>query len=341
MSVTFIRGCRKSPFALLLLALLAPAVQAQTPITLDADQQRLLGVHSAVAVPAPHLVLPHLSATVEAAFDATAVVTAPYAGTVTRVLQLEGAQVNAGQVLARIQSRDVLSLEAASVRAGSEAQLARSQAQRDQQLVDEGIIAASRAQGSAARAAQANASQREASLGLKLAPRPADAAPGEYELRAPVAGRILQRHVVPGQSIEALASAFLIGSGDAVDVSIRVHAAQAAQIERGTIVSIDGSAASCEIIAAALAADVSTQSVLMRARCENASDLMPGQHVQASISPQAPDGAIEIPRTALIRIDQVAGIYVQSGDSYQHVAVEVLGTTGDNVIVRGEIPGDA
>lgn len=340
--LAFIFECGRSAAASgLLFAVLAPAANAQKPITLDADQQRLLGVQSALAVPAPHLVLPNLSATVEAAFDTTAVVTAPYAGTVTRVLQLEGAQVEVGAVMARIQSRDVLALEAAGARAGSEAQLARSQAQRDQQLVDEGIIAAARAQGSAARAAQANASQREASLGLKLAPRAADAAPGEYELRAPIAGRILQRHVVPGQSIEALASAFLIGSGDTVDVSIRAPALQARQIARGTVVAIDGSAASCEIIAAALAADVSTQSVLLRARCAHAADLLPGQHVRASISPSAPAGAIEIPRAALIRIGQVAGVYVQSANGYQHVDVEVLGTSGDSVIVRGAIPPDA
>lgn len=327
---------------LLAVALLPLGLHAAPPaLSLDANQQRLLGIRSTVAAPAEHLLLQHLPATVEAAFDSSAVVTVPYAGTVTRVLKLEGAQVAAGTPLARVQSREVIALQAMRTRSASEAQLARSQAQREQLLFDEGIIAASRAQGSAARAAQAGTSLREAEAALKLAPGGADTLPGEYELRAPIAGRILQRHVSPGQSAEALAAAFLIGPGDSVDLSLRVPATTAAAIPRGTPVQVEGSAASCTITAGALAADASTQSVTLRAHCEQPANLLPGQQVQASLRPAAPAGAIQVPRTALVRLGQVAGVYVQRGDSYRHVAVDVLSTAGDTVIVHGALEPDA
>lgn len=320
---------------------LGSAAPAQEPLTLDADQQRVLGIQSETAKPATQLVLAHLPATVEAAFDSTAVVTVPYAGTVTGVSLLEGSPVQVGTPLARIQSRDVLALEAADARAGSAAELAASQAERDRKLLGEGIIAAARAQDSAARAKQAAASRREASQGLALAPRPARARPGEYELRAPIAGRILKRDVAPGQSVDALAAAFLVGSGDTVDVGIRVAAAQAAYTPRGTEVRVEGSAAKCHVIAVPLAADLGTQAIQVRARCTPSADLLPGQQVQASILPKAPAGALDVPRTALVRINQASGVYVVEGDRYRYVAVDVLGTAGDRVIVRGKLDATA
>ena len=114
--------------ALLAASCIAAAVAAPAAIRLPAEQARALGVRNAAAVAATGIPLEHLPATVEPALERSAVVTAPYAGTVTRVLAVEGSEVAAGAPLARVQSRERMMLEADAGRAASEARLAARQA---------------------------------------------------------------------------------------------------------------------------------------------------------------------------------------------------------------------
>ena len=82
----------------------------------------------------------------------------PYAGVVTQVLVDEGAQVQRGQPMLRLQSRELVTVQAELARARAEAGVAQQQAGRDAVLLKEGLIAQARAQESAARAAIAQAS---------------------------------------------------------------------------------------------------------------------------------------------------------------------------------------
>jgi multidrug efflux pump subunit AcrA (membrane-fusion protein) len=94
-----------------------------------------LGVATAAADTATQLPVPGLPAQAAAPLAASAQVSAPYAGVVTRILVDEGALVRQGQPLARIQSRDVLAAQGELARARSEATAAALQAKRDAALL--------------------------------------------------------------------------------------------------------------------------------------------------------------------------------------------------------------
>lgn len=135
----------------------ATAPAADGHITLGVAQQRALGVATAAADTATQLPVPGLPAQAAAPLAASAQVSAPYAGVVTRILVDEGALVRQGQPLARIQSRDVLAAQGELARARSEATAAALQAKRDAALLTEGIIPAARNEQSQAAVAGARA----------------------------------------------------------------------------------------------------------------------------------------------------------------------------------------
>ena len=182
----------------------APQADAQGRIRLSAAQTANLGIQRTPAVAADSVPVTGLPAEVTVPLASSAQVTMPYAGLVTQVLVDEGEQVRRGQPMLRLQSRELIAVQAELARARAESGLAAQQARRDALLEQEGLIPAARAQESRARAQVADASVRQASASLAQL-RPSGGAAGEFELLAPQAGRVLHRQVRPGQALDALA----------------------------------------------------------------------------------------------------------------------------------------
>jgi len=135
-------------------------------VRLNASQLRAQGVETALVKDAAVIPLDGLPAQTVAPLSTSAQVVAPYGGVVTRVLVDEGASVRQGQALARIQSKDVLTLQADLARARTEAAVAAAQARRDAALLAEGIIPATRNEQTQARAAAAQSTLQEANGAL-------------------------------------------------------------------------------------------------------------------------------------------------------------------------------
>lgn len=330
------------PFGLVLLAAsCAAAGAAPMAIRLPAEQARALGVRDAAAVVATGIPLEHLPATVEPALERSAVVTAPYAGTVTRVLAVEGSEVAAGAPLARVQSRERMMLEADAGRAASQARLTARQAQRDAELLAEGIVPATRAESSRALQEQAGASQAQLARALALAPAAKGGLPGEYELRAPLAGRVLERRVAPGQALDAMAAAFVVADTTQLDVAIRAPAASRARLAAGQAVRIDGTGAQGRITAVGGAVDAASQTVPVRARFESSPALVPGQPVAVTLELPAPKDALALPRGALARLGRDSVVFAVTPEGYRVVSVEVLGESAAQVVVRAPLAAGA
>lgn len=332
---------RLLPSLAFMLALLAvpghaPAAEdAPAILVVDAAQARLLGIRTAPATAATGIPLEHLAGRLEPALDASAVVTAPYAGMVVRVLAAEGSEVQAGAALAIVQSRAVLDLASEAARRASEAALARSQARRDADLHAEGIVAAARAEASRAAAVQADAATAQARDALALAPRADAAGAGSYELRAPLAGRVLERKVVPGQALEALAPAFVVADTRELEVAIRVPAMLVRQVAIGTPATVEGSSGRGRVVAVGAAVEAASQTVPVRARVAGDPGLLAGQPVSVRLEVPAPAGSLALPRAALARLDGVPTIFVAAEGGFRPVVVEVLAESPDGVIVSG------
>lgn len=306
----------------------------------------VLAAESAGAIPVARatrverVALAQLPATVRLPLDGTAVITAPLAGVVIDVRVREGDLVKPGQPLARLQSRDAMTLAAELASARGAYRVAAAQAARDQQLLVEGIVPQARVQASAAARDAAAARLRELEAARAWAPAADDAGMGVYELRAPIAGRVLERNVQPGTTSDALAKAFVMVAGDRVMLELRVPASRAGDVRRGQEVHTEeGAVATVTETGGAL--DASSQTVLVRAEGK-AGTLRPGMQTSATLWLPAPVDAVSVPASAMAGEGDGLRVYVRSGGEFREVRVTLLSRDGDERrVVRGALkPGE-
>ncbi|WP_430390255.1 efflux RND transporter periplasmic adaptor subunit [Dyella sp. 20L07] len=281
-----------------------------------------------------------LPVTVRLPLEGTSVVTVPLAGVVLDVRAREGDLIKRGQPLARLQSREAMTLGADLAAAQGAYRVAAAQAARDQQLLAEGIVPQARVQASVATRDAAAARLRELDAARAWAPSVSGAGMGVYELRAPVDGRVLERALQPGNTAEALAKAFVLVSGHRVLLELRVPASVAVDVRRGQEVrTSEGTTARVSETGGAL--DAASQTVLVRAEGD-AVGLMPGMQTSATLWIAAPADAVSIPASALAGEDSNEQIYVRRDGGFRAMKVAVIGRDGDaRRIVRGELkPGD-
>jgi RND family efflux transporter MFP subunit len=283
--------------------------------------------------------LAQLPVTVRLPLDGTAVVTTPLQGVVLTVLVREGDAVKRGQPLARVQSREAMTLGADLVAAQGAYKVAAAQAARDQQLLADGIVPQARVQASVAVRDAAAARLRELEAARAWTPA-SNAGAGVYELRAPLDGRVAERALQPGATAEALAKAFVLTAGTKVLLEMRVPVSAAGAVRRGQEVrTAEGAVARVSETGGVL--DPASQTVLVRAEGE-AGSLLPGMQTSATLWLPAPVDAVSVPASSLHGEGEGARVYVRNGSGFHVVDVVQLARDGDaRRIVRGPLkPGD-
>ncbi|MDE2407548.1 MAG: efflux RND transporter periplasmic adaptor subunit [Xanthomonadaceae bacterium] len=310
-----------------------PKADAQGRIRLSAAQVANLGLRSVPAQAATTAPLTGLPAEVTVPLASSAQVTMPYAGVVTRVLVDEGETVHRGQPMLRLQSRELIAVQADLMRAQAASALAMQQARRDVLLEKEGLIPAARVQASRAQAQAASASVQQAVASLAQL-RPSGGAAGEFELLAPQAGRVLHRQVKPGQALEALAPAFTLAADDHLDLEFAVPVEQAKRLQVGQQVTLPGGA-QATVAAVGGDADAGAQSLRVRAQLAAGSGLLPGQQLDVTLQLPVPAGAVTVPAGALLQDGDGHLLFVREGDAWHALKVRQLGGDGRNVVVLG------
>ena len=282
-------------------------------VQLNAAQLRAQGIETALVKDAAVIPLDGLPAQTVAPLSASAQVVAPYGGVVTRVLVDEGAAVRQGQALARIQSKDVLAAQADLARARTEAAVAVAQARRDATLLAEGIIPAARNEQTQARAAAAHSTLQEANGALARLRPVSGGQAGEYELLAPLSGRVMRRHLSLGQAVAPLDAAFVVAEPGPLDVSVAVPLRWRSDLHPGLEVRLpDGTTA--RVTAVGGDTDLSSQSLRVRARVDadqaGADRYAAGQQISVALLLPAPQGTLSVPSSALLPAGSGHVLYV-------------------------------
>ncbi|MDR2871642.1 MAG: efflux RND transporter periplasmic adaptor subunit [Xanthomonadaceae bacterium] len=304
-------------------------------IRLNDEQIKALGILTEKTVRAESVPLPGLPAQTQIPLDASARIVIPYAGVVTRISSDDGAMVAKNQAVARIQSREFLTAQAELANARNEAHTASLQARRDAQLLTEGIIPASRYEQTRLRVEMAQDALRQTQGALSHLRIPGDGQPGEYELLAPVAGRILQRDIAPGQTVTALDSAFVISQSRHLDIVFNAPIRAEQKLTTGLPVRLpDGSTAT--VMAVGASTDSASQSLRMRASLDEDSSFVVGQQFDVTLLLPAPEGAIAVPSSALLPEGSRHVLYVRTGQDFRAIVVDRLGGDGVQAVVRGE-----
>jgi len=320
---------------LILLSALAPAMAgaAESVKTLTPAQKQALDIRTGIAAAADRMPLDNLPARVSVPLTGSAVITAPYEGVVVELLAREGQMVRRGQPLARIHSREAMTMGADLAAAQGEFRVASAQVERDRQLLAEGIIPAARAQADEARRAAASARLRGLEAARAMAP--AGAAPGTYELRAPIAGRVLERSLRLGEPVAMFAKAYVLAAGDQVMLEMQVPARDAATLRPGLNVQVAGGGEG-RVSEIGGVVDPASQTVRVRAEVSGG-HLLIGEQTRATLWLPAPPGAVRVPSRAVVERDGQPRVYLVRGSGYVAVPVQRLAQTTDGEsVVLGE-----
>ena len=303
-------------------------------ITMSLDQQTALGVRLAPVQPATAAQI-DLPARVTVPPSQQAVVSAPAAGLVTRLLANPGDSVQRGQPLAELSSPQIAQLQRERSEASSRLELAQRQLQRDTTLVNEGIVPSARLDAARAQSREAQAMLAERDLALKLAAG-GTALNGVAVLRAPIAGVVTEATALPGQRVDVAAPLFRIAQQGQLWLELDASPQQAATLQPGAAVDVPALQARGVVQAKASALNAG-QSVLIRVRVTQPGSLQAGGVVQARLSLPAQAGVWRVPPAAVTQIGGRDAVLVAAQEGFRIVPVTVAGRLNDAVMVSGPL----
>jgi cobalt-zinc-cadmium efflux system membrane fusion protein len=286
---------------------------------------------------------PAVSVTGTVTFDPEkqAAVGARISGRVRQIFKLEGDTVKVGDVLAEIESAELGHAQASLVSAKAHAAAATANEKREKELAEARISSNREAELAAATAASARADLQAAEQRVRALGGVADGTPGILRLATPIAGKVIERHVSRGQSVEATYTAFRVADLSSVWVQLAVFERQLTAIHNGDPVDIypqgDGDRkVHGNVSYVGDVIDLETRTAPVRVEVDHPEiPIRPGQSVLAKIHTAKPvASAIVVPRSAVTSVDGKPTVFVvHDATSVEPRAIQLGGQDGDRVEV--------
>jgi RND family efflux transporter MFP subunit len=332
---------------IILFLLLATDAFAGSPISLNERQRSMLGVQLETIESIDHAWGLRYPAKVEVPNAQLRVLSTPFAGMTEALLVAEGDSVVKGQVVAVIQSTELLEKLGDYIDAQSQLNLAASEYKRDTQLSKDGIISERRLLETRARYTQARTAADQARQILEYAGfdkqslariNKQRSISSRLELRATQDGVVLEQMVSPGEQLDALAPVFRIARLSPLWLEIHVPLEQVSAIAPGKDVRVVDPAIPGKVLTIGRMVHGADQGVLVRAEVADESGLLrPGQFVQIEIAQGGEGQRYRIPRSALVRNEGRAMVFVEVDDSYVAKTVEVIAEEASKFIIKGDL----
>ncbi|WP_462329366.1 efflux RND transporter periplasmic adaptor subunit [Thiohalocapsa halophila] len=332
-----------------------PPVAAEL-VPLSADEQAAFGIELAAPEPAGAAMSRRYPGKVAVPNRQLRVVAAPQAGVIEALLVAEGERVEAGQVLARLASPELVAVQGDYLEALTRLGLAGSELAREQMLHREGITAERRViEAQAKRRELATLvdqhRQRLALAGLEPAAIEALAQSRRLSstlpMRTPIGGVVLEQLADTGESVATSAPLYRIGELSPLWVEVHVPVGALAGVAVGGRVrlpavgpkpGVDG-----RIITVGRMVHGEDQGVLVRAEVTaGTEDLRPGQFTEVQLLTVAvgeADGAgrWRLPRAAVVRDAGDAYVFAAAEGGFRAVPVTLLAEEDRTLVVQGDL----
>jgi len=321
-------------------AVMNTAAEGPRQIAISTHQAKALSLRFVTAARADLVPIATLPAMIAPPPNARVAVAAQLPGIVTRVLVVEGAEVRAGQPLATVSSRDMVTLGAELSRARARLNVARANATRISQLSREGIIAS-------ARADEANAQLHQAQIDVSEQARLIGMANGSsggagYTLTAPITGRISTMNIETGKALDPGAAPFVIDANGEMQAQAQLPERLIGAIRPGMTVRagrVEG-----KVLAVGTTIDPATRSASLTASLPADPSIRSGQSLSLSVMGSAAEGAVRIPGAAVAQMSGGTAVFVKTATGV--VARPVIlaeggaGADGERVVLSGLKAGD-
>ncbi len=295
---------------------------------------------------------PLVSVTGTVTFDPErmAAVGARIAGRVRSINKLEGDSVRAGDMLAELESAELGQAQATLLSARAHAGEATANEKREKELAEAHVSSNREAELAAANAVSARADLLAAEQRVRaLGGSAGEGAPGILRLSSPIDGKVIERKISRGQSVDATHTAFRVADLTRVWVELAVFERQLSAIHKGDPVDlfpqgeverkVKGSVSYVGDII-----DLETRTAPVRLIVEQKEiALRPGQSVLAKIHTSAPVApSLVVPRAAVTSVDGKPTVFVARDPlAVEPRAVELGAQDGDRVeVLKGLQDGE-
>lgn len=317
----------------------APQIACAGEVPVSKSQIERMAIRTEAVRPAPEQSVAILPGTVIPALNARIVAPAPFGGTVTQVHVLPGQSVEKGVAIATVSSRELIEAASALAQAQAEFQLAKATAKRRRALADKNIQNPVLAEEAEAQVAKVEAVIAEHRRMIDLAGSATTAA-GSYVITAPAGGRVVETAVMPGDKIDMMAAAVTIDTSSELWVEAQLPAHLVSRVSTGDRIQIvDGPQGTVKTVGGSL--DKMTRSAKLIATVPAGSSLLPGQMVTLTIVQNAATGALSVPSSAVVRINNADGVFVRNDNGFKLVPVEVSGRDPVSATISGDLPHGA
>jgi cobalt-zinc-cadmium efflux system membrane fusion protein len=340
------------PAMLLLLCLISiGSYAAENAIQISQENLDALGVKLGKLEPVTQFPVLYAPAKVVIPPAQEYIVSTSQGGIVEKLNAAVGDKVAKGQVLAQLNSPDLLTLQREYLKADSAMQLASAIYQRDKKLLQEGVIADRRWQETSSEYHSAVSEADEHRQLLEIAGMTASEVENfrkthrltrQLNIRAPIAGVVMERLGVVGTHVDIMAPLFRIANLDELWLEIAIPQERAGDIKIGDRVLIDNSDASAKITLLGQSVNPENQSILARAILQkhNLESLRAGQRLNTRIIQSSEQAAFKVPNTAIAQNEGKSFIFVRSQQGFIVTPVTVVGKQDSESIISGEITGN-
>jgi membrane fusion protein, heavy metal efflux system len=322
--------------------------QTDGAIALSAEQIKTSRIEISRAGPAQVINRIRLPGEIRLDEDHTAHVVPRVAGIVERVDVSIGQTVKQGQLLAVISSPDLADRRSELLAAQRRLSAARTTYERERSLWQERISAdqdylQAQTQLREAEIAAQNARQKLAAL--DATPGASASALNRYELRAPFAGTVVEKHVVAGEAVAADANVFVLSDLSSVWAEMAVPAQRLNDVRVGREATVSASAfdssANGRIAFVGALLGEATRTAPARVVLPNPGGAWrPGMFVDVAVDAGAQDVAVAVRADALLDIDGTPSVFVQSPKGFVAQPVQTGRRDAQTVeIVSGLQPG--
>ncbi len=326
--------------------------EEKSVVKLKESQSKAIGISLAQAAPAAirrEIVLPG-----EIRFDEdrTAHVVPRAAGVVASVHAQLGQLVSKGQLLAVIQSAAVSDQRSELQTAQKRLALARTTYAREKQLWEEKISAEqdylqARQSLQEAEIAVSNASQKLSAIGVG-AGSSANGGSSRYELRAPLSGIVVEKHLTTGESVTDSTASFTVSDLGAVWAEMNVSAPQLPYVRVGAPVSVRAtafdSAAKGNVAYVGALIGEQTRTAPARVALANPQGVWrPGLFVDVTVLAEESQVPVAVDAKAIQRLEgKESVVFVPAEGGYKAQAVELGRSDGRHTeIAKGLQAGQA
>lgn len=275
-------------------------------------------------------------------------------GRLRAVRKVAGDDVEAGEVVAELESAELGRAQAEVLKTRAREQVARLDAERERTLADAHVSSERDAQHAKATADALAAERVAAERAVEALGGTMGTEVGVLRLRSPLRGRIIEANARTGQTVESKDTLFTVADLSRVWVELSVFERDLPAVREGDEVELRLPSDSTRAYRGAIAhiaetIDSRRRAATVRVELPNPGPLRPGLSVTATIHASGPRQTyLKVPREAVTRIDALPTVFVVRGErrveprevtlgaeDSESVAIVAGLTAGEAVVTRG------